>query len=253
MVESPTLELSPEGLTSNQERLCEMFFDPEHQVEVDVKVRKKDGSEVIERRKTGIFDFRREDEEGFLFKLHEASPNAPASPFKLEIRGDLSQAVLSQIGIVLKESEQGRRPDFCTGIPKAGVALAKAYSEASGVELVDIFEKEEVEGKRKIKPKKHIQGKSFQTIRIVDDLITGGETKLEAIRAAREMGFFVLDVMVIVDRQQGGRDQIEAERYKLISAFTIRQLLSFGLRRGLLGEDRFDEASSYLKSSKKNS
>jgi orotate phosphoribosyltransferase len=45
---------------------------------------------------------------------------------------------------------------------------------------------------------------------IVDDVVTTGASTIKAIERAREAGFEVLKVIVLIDRQEGGREAIEA-------------------------------------------
>ncbi len=46
---------------------------------------------------------------------------------------------------------------------------------------------------------------------VVDDVITTGGSALRAIAACRDAGFEVVHCCVLVDRQEGGREAIEAE------------------------------------------
>ncbi|MBI4654595.1 MAG: orotate phosphoribosyltransferase [Nitrospirae bacterium] len=66
-------------------------------------------------------------------------------------------------------------------------------------------------------PKKHgtmqwIEGnvKKGNRVLIVDDVITTGSSTVKAIRRARECGLKVVGVLVLIDRQEGGREAIEA-------------------------------------------
>ena len=53
-----------------------------------------------------------------------------------------------------------------------------------------------------------------------DDVITTGKSVLYGIRLMREKGFNVKRVFVVVDRLEGGRENLEKENIKLISLFT---------------------------------
>jgi orotate phosphoribosyltransferase len=82
------------------------------------------------------------------------------------------------------------------------------------------------------KPKDHgtsrrIEG-AFDTSReilVVEDVITSGGSALEAVQAIREGGGTVIGVFAIVDRQQGGRERIEAEGLPVIAVCTAAELL----------------------------
>ncbi|HUF70750.1 MAG TPA: orotate phosphoribosyltransferase [Longimicrobiales bacterium] len=60
---------------------------------------------------------------------------------------------------------------------------------------------------------------------VVEDVVTSGGSALEAVDAVREAGGRVIAVLVVVDRQQGGREHIEATGLPLLALFTVSELL----------------------------
>lgn len=52
---------------------------------------------------------------------------------------------------------------------------------------------------------------------IVDDVITTGKSTVEAITRAKEAGLEIVKVICLIDRQEGGRENIEASGYKVDS------------------------------------
>jgi orotate phosphoribosyltransferase len=60
---------------------------------------------------------------------------------------------------------------------------------------------------------------------IVEDTATTGESALKAIDAVVQAKGKVAFVGVLVDREQGGRQNIEAQGYKVFSIFTKEELL----------------------------
>jgi len=60
---------------------------------------------------------------------------------------------------------------------------------------------------------------------IVEDVVTTGGSSLKAVNRAREEGLDVLGIVSLVDREEGGREQIEAEGYWLKAIFTKSQLV----------------------------
>jgi orotate phosphoribosyltransferase len=50
---------------------------------------------------------------------------------------------------------------------------------------------------------------------IVDDVITTGKSTIEAINRAKEEGLHIAKVIALIDRQEGGREAVEASGYKL--------------------------------------
>jgi orotate phosphoribosyltransferase len=82
-------------------------------------------------------------------------------------------------------------------------------------------------------PKKHglkkcvegIEPAPGQRVVIVDDVITSGQSTLEAIQKAREEGFEVVKALAFVDRQeQNGRQAIEAQGVPFEALCTLSQL-----------------------------
>jgi len=60
---------------------------------------------------------------------------------------------------------------------------------------------------------------------VVDDVVTRGESTIAAISAIEKEGGKVAFVAVLVDRQEGGRDKIEALGHKVVALYTKPQLL----------------------------
>lgn len=74
---------------------------------------------------------------------------------------------------------------------------------------------------------KQIEGnfKSGDNIIVVDDVITTGGSTLKAIDAIEREGGKVAFCLVLVDREEGGRQAIEARGIHVISMFTRTSLL----------------------------
>lgn len=60
---------------------------------------------------------------------------------------------------------------------------------------------------------------------IVDDVITTGQSTIDAIERARNEGLQVVKAVVLVDRQEGGRENIEKIGVQVESVFTISDLM----------------------------
>ena len=80
-------------------------------------------------------------------------------------------------------------------------------------------------------PKGHGQGKQVEgnfndgdLVVAIEDVITTGGSTLKAIEAIEREGGEVAFVAVLVDRQEGGREVIEAAGYPVISVFTRDEL-----------------------------
>ena len=64
-----------------------------------------------------------------------------------------------------------------------------------------------------------------ETALLVDDLITRGDSKLEATRPLEAAGLTVHDVLVLIDREQGGAEDLSRHGYRLHAVLTLTQVL----------------------------
>lgn len=55
---------------------------------------------------------------------------------------------------------------------------------------------------------------------VVEDVVTTGGSVLQAMSRTREAGLDVLGALVLVDRQEGGRDTIEQAGFRFVALFT---------------------------------
>ncbi len=60
---------------------------------------------------------------------------------------------------------------------------------------------------------------------IVEDVVTTGGSSMKAVNRAKEEGLEVLGIVTLVDREEGGRENIEAEGYWLKAIFTKSELV----------------------------
>jgi len=60
---------------------------------------------------------------------------------------------------------------------------------------------------------------------IIDDVITTGKSTIEAINRVREEGIVIVKVLAFIDRQEGGREAIEASGYNLESLITKDEVM----------------------------
>ena len=150
------------------------------------------------------------------------------SPVYCDFRGLVSKPeLLREIGQALGERAKqigyGSKPgDRLAGIPYAGLPLGVAASLASGIPM--IYPRKEVKdyGTRRL-----IEGEFSQSDRVlvIDDIITDGASKIEAIEPLKEAGLVVEDVLVILDREQGGGKILARAGYKLHSLGKLGDVL----------------------------
>lgn len=85
-----------------------------------------------------------------------------------------------------------------------------------------------------------------QTAVVVDDLITSGDSILQTIATLKATGLRVSDAVVLIDREQGGRQTMEQQGYRLHSVFTLPDLLDTLVDHGRLTARQRDEVIASL-------
>jgi orotate phosphoribosyltransferase len=107
------------------------------------------------------------------------------------------------------------------------VAYAIAAASFGGLHPIDAFsvrKQQKDHGTGRL-----IEGnfKAGDAVVIVEDVITTGDSAQRAIRAVQEAGGTVTGVLAVVDREEGGRDSLEAAGHQVVALTTVTDL---GLR-----------------------
>ncbi|PJE63896.1 hypothetical protein COU89_00800 [Candidatus Roizmanbacteria bacterium CG10_big_fil_rev_8_21_14_0_10_45_7] len=194
----------------------------------------------------GIIDFAQEGE--FAIKEHDFNPEAPLSPLYINLR-NLPIAISHQIGLAMAQiPEDGLKPEWCVGIPDAGIPLAISYATVTGIDYGLALQKGiTTDGKRKIEPYTRHPSYFKGKVRIIDDVMSQGHSKIEAVNALRSIGFEPTDLTILIDREQGGKAYVERELNILVrSVFTLTQLLDYYLRTGQVTQEQYVSVMQYL-------
>jgi uridine monophosphate synthetase len=118
--------------------------------------------------------------------------------------------------------------DRIAAIPYAALPIGVALSLT--IDRPMIYPRKEIKTYGTSRP---IEGRftAGDKILVLDDLITRGDSKLEAIAPLKEAGLVVEDVLVIIDRQQGGSEVLAENGYRLHSLLTMAEMLDILARR----------------------
>jgi uridine monophosphate synthetase len=154
------------------------------------------------------------------------------SPFYIDLRRVISDpTLLDSVARAYCLTAEGLAYDRIAGIPAAALPLATATSlrlqtpmvwprmpvkdHGTGVRVEGAF----VKGERAL---------------LLDDLITTGASKIEAIEILREEGLIVEDLTVLIERGTQGRRDMESAGVKLRSFMHVREFFALCEELGVI-------------------
>lgn len=131
-----------------------------------------------------------------------------------------------------------KRAQRLAGIPTAGIAYAAvlAFNLSKPFLYVRKEEKEHGRGRR-------IEGilQPAERVLVLDDVITTGKNVVEAAEAIRGEGGVVEEAVVLLDRQQGGEENLRRAGVKLHAFATMKQIANRLNARGMIDEGQLKE------------
>jgi len=128
--------------------------------------------------------------------------------------------VLAALGKMIAERITPKT-DRIAGPELGAVPLAAAAGMAGGKPTIFIRN-----AKKEYGSSKQIEGvlQPGESVLLVEDIVTTGGQVVEAIQTLRDAGVTVERVVVVIDRLEGGRENIEATGAPYESLFTTRDL-----------------------------
>ena len=167
------------------------------------------------------------------------------SPFYVDLRPLASDPkILKRLANYLLDMLPLDNFDLICGVPYAALPMATAMSLESYLPLI-IKRKEAKE----YGTKKMIEGifQKGQNCLLVEDVITSGKSLLETIPEIENEGISVSDIVVVLDRQQGGKEMLESKGYRVHTLFTISEVCSILKEENQLSDDEVTRIDDFLK------
>jgi len=169
------------------------------------------------------------------------------SPFYIDMRRLASfPDVLNRVSKEIVKKVLDLRFNCIAAIPYAGLPIGTAVSLLLNKPL--IYPRRET---KEYGTKSSIEGvyKSGETAIVLDDLISTGGSKFETINSLQKVGLNINDIVVLIDRQQGGRKLLDSQGYRLHAVYTISELIDEWLAFELIDNNQFILIKNYLSES----
>lgn len=196
--------------------------------------------------------------EGFKIALHDALPEAPRSPFYLNLRpqgvkgGAMTPSDIEAVGRALyllgheRDLFTHSRP-ICS-IPAAGDpyldVIMNETVKAQGLLLRFRLEKVEIDGKRAFRLDEHDEIAWEDTL-LVDDLATSILTKQLAIKPIAANGGYVTDLLIFLNRSTDAREMLNRQGVRLHTVWEFDDLMEWALGQGYLKRREFESIVTY--------
>lgn len=167
------------------------------------------------------------------------------SPFYVDLRPLASDPkILKHLANYLLDMLPLDNFDLICGVPYAALPMATAMSLESYLPL--IIKRKEA---KQYGTKKLIEGiyKKGENCLLVEDVITSGKSLLETIPEIEDEGITVSDIVVVLDREQGGKEMLERKGYRVHTLFTISEVCKILKDEGILTEDEICQINDFLK------
>jgi uridine monophosphate synthetase len=133
--------------------------------------------------------------------------------------------------------------DLICGVPYAALPMATAMSLESYIPLIIKRKEAKQYGTKKIIEGIYTKG---QNCLLVEDVITSGASLLETIPEIENEGITVSDIVVVLDRQQGGKEILESKGFRVHTLFTISEVCSMLKEEGHLTVEEVERINEFL-------
>lgn len=130
------------------------------------------------------------------------------------------------------------------GVPEAATPLAAAVGYKLKRTLIQPRKVVKEHGS-----KSSIEGdfNEGDSVVVLDDMITKGNSKLEAIAQVEDAGLKVERLVLLVDREQGGMDAVTKAGYKIEAAIGMTELMTLLLDMGKVDQSQHDEVIEFIR------
>jgi orotate phosphoribosyltransferase/uridine monophosphate synthetase len=131
--------------------------------------------------------------------------------------------------------------DLVAGVPFGGLHVATAFSLTAKVPLIYLHPRLDDLGN-------DIEGLYHPNERVVimDDLLAGGGSILETALQLGEAGLLVRDAVVLLDRQQGGRERLRRQGINLVSILSLEVMMNYLKASGKIDHEWYNKTMAFL-------
>lgn len=193
------------------------------------------------------------DLESLILDLHELGAvqfgeftlkSGEVSPIYVDLRLLVSRPrTLQRVSHMLQAVASLLHFDRLAGVPLAGLPIGVALSMTMDRPL--IYPRMQAKGHG---TGRQIEGefKPGETVLLIDDVLSRGDSKLEAIAVLEAAGLKVPNLLVVLDREMGGVEDLANKGYQAHSALTMHSVLDTLERTGRITSQQHTKVLVWL-------
>lgn len=197
--------------------------------------------------------FTEADKQSLILQLHDLGAvqfgeftmaSGLQSPIYIDLRRMIARpSLLKLVARAYAELLEPLTFDHLAAVPYGALAIGTAVSLL--IERPFIFPRKEA--------KTHGTGQIIEglfnpgdKVVIIEDLVTKGGSALKAVNTLEEAGLLITDIVVTIDRGQGGRQIIEAAGYHLHAILTMAEVLQTLAEAEKISSEQVSAVNAYL-------
>ncbi|WP_455369144.1 orotate phosphoribosyltransferase [[Eubacterium] cellulosolvens] len=165
------------------------------------------------------------------------------SPYYIDLRAlpsypESFKKVMEIYEALLRKTVGLEKFDRISCVPTSGLLFASVLAYKVSKPILYTRKEKRTHGRER-----KIEGvlKPGDKIIILDDLITTGKSLIEAIEAIRTEGGIVEDAIVLIDRQEGGKDNLNKAEVNLHSFMNIAKIANILFESNVIDEEKYNE------------
>lgn len=165
------------------------------------------------------------------------------SPFYVDLRPLASSPqLLKTLANNLLDLVEDVEYDLICGVPYAALPMATTMSLTSNIPLIIKRKENKGYGTKRMVEGVFAEG---QSCLLVEDVITSGQSLLETIDQVEREGLRVKDLVVVLDRAQGGSEKLKEQGYNVKTLFTIHEVIDILHKYHRLSDDEAKKLKTF--------
>jgi len=166
------------------------------------------------------------------------------SPYYIDLRLLVTfPHLLELVSDVLWEKIRLKPFDLIAGVPYAALPIATAISLRYNRPLIFMRKEKKDYGKGKMIEGIYHKG---QYVVVIDDVISDGASKFETIKPIEEVGLEVSQVIVVLDRGQGGVQTVKNKGYHCTAITNMEEVLEVLYKHGRINYEQLMECQKFI-------